>query len=141
MIMLILGIVVGICLGVIGSVFYTMSNTNTKPVKEPESPKAYIRRGIWENEYSCQTTNQTYGEISKESFTVQFELGELESTGTKSKVEVIRMSCKRSQFNTESTFTKIKSMVNETWMFSSEIEWIDDRSKERNSKIDNILNS
>jgi hypothetical protein len=134
MLMLILGIITGICLGVIGSVFYTMSKKEPKK-EESQITKTYIRRGIWENDYSCQS------DIGKESFTVQFELGELESTGTKSKVEVIRMSCKRSQFNNESTFTKIKSMVNETWMSSSEIEWIDDRSKERNSKIDNILNS
>lgn len=137
MIMLILGIVVGICLGVIGSVFYTMSNTNTKPMKEPESPKVYIRRGIWENEYSVRSQDLE----GKEDFTVQFELGELESTGSKSKVEIISMSAKKSRFNNENTYNNIKGMVNGTWMLSSEIDWIDDRSKERNSKIDNILNS
>jgi hypothetical protein len=135
--MLILGIVVGICLGVIGSVFYTMSNTNTKPMKEPESPKVYIRRGIWENEYSVRSQDLE----GKEDFTVQFELGELESTGSKSKVEIISMSAKKSRFNNENTYNNIKGMVNGTWMLSSEIDWIDDRSKERNSKIDNILNS
>lgn len=137
MVTLILGIIVGICLGVIGSVFYTMSNTNTKPMKEPESPKVYIRRGIWENEYSVRNQDLE----GKEDFTVQFELGELESTGSKSKVEIISMSAKKSRFNNENTYNNIKGMVNGTWMLSSEIDWIDDRSKERNSKIDNILNS
>lgn len=138
MITLILGILVGICIGVIGSIFYTMSNTNTKPKKEESgSPKVYIRRGIWENEYSVRNQDLE----GKEDFTVQFELGELESTGSKSKVEIISMSAKKSRFNNENTYNNIKGMVNGTWMLSSEIDWIDDRSKERNSKIDNILNS
>lgn len=136
----ILGIVFGVLFTFIGIGIYGLFSTKDKVEKDKNIAKTYIRRGIWENDYTSQNSNSVYGDLIKETFTVQFELGEVESTGSKSKVEVISMNCRKSQFNTEATFTKIKGMVNGTWMLSSEIEWIDDRAKERNSKIDGILN-
>ena len=102
---------------------------NQKEQKETE----YIRRGIWVNGYSGGS-----GE-NRKKFEVQFELGEVECTSTKSKVEVISMVSSRSEYNDDSTRKKIAEMVNNTWMSSSDIEWIDDTSKMRNDKIDQIL--
>ena len=67
-------------------IFNSKSNykSDSKETKEnKERVKEYTRRGIWSNGYSMGN-----GE-NKRSFDVQFELGELESTSTKSKVEVI----------------------------------------------------
>lgn len=76
-----------------------------------------------------------------ESFSVQFELGELEATSTRSKVKVISMVASQSKYNNLTTKSKLKEMVDLTWMNSSDIEWIeDDLAKRRNDKIDKILN-
>lgn len=133
---IILSILFGMCLGALGFKFYNILSSKIK-ANELKNSKTYLRRGIWENEYYVSPQGLT---VNKEDFIVQFELGEVESTGVKSKVEVISMSVRKSQFNTDSTFDKIKGMVNGTWMLSSEIEWIDDKAKERNSRIDDILN-
>jgi len=50
------------------------------------------------------------------------------------------MVVSKSQFNDGSTKKKITDMINNAWMLSSDIEWIDDTSKTRNDKIDQILN-
>lgn len=111
------------------------SKSDSKETKEnKERVKEYTRRGIWSNGYSMGN-----GE-NKRSFDVQFELGELESTSTKSKVEVISMVASRSECNDNQTKQKLAEMVNYTWMLSSDIEWIDDTTKMRNDKIDQILN-
>jgi len=107
--------------------------TETETKKSKEEPK-YTRRGIWSNGYSGGS-----GE-NKKSFEVQFELGELESTSTKSKVEVISMVSSRSEYNDTTTKKKLAEMVDNTWMLSTDIEWIDETSKMRNDKIDQILN-
>lgn len=133
---IILSILFGMCLGALGFKFYNICAKIKK--NELKNVKTYLRRGIWENEYYVVLKELAID--NEEEFIVQFELGEVESTGVKSKVEVISMSVRKSQFNTETTFNKIKDMVNGTWMLSSEIEWIDDKAKERNSRIDDILN-
>jgi hypothetical protein len=134
---IILSILFGMCLGALGFKFYNILSAKIKK-NELKNVKTYLRRGIWENEYYVVPKELAID--NEEEFIVQFELGEVESTGVKSKVEVISMSVRKSQFNTETTFNKIKGMVNGTWMLSSEIEWIDDKAKERNSRIDDILN-
>ena len=115
---------------------FLVGNSKEKETETKESKKEepnYIRRGIWSNGYSGGS-----GE-NKKKFEVQFELGELESTSTKSKVEVISMVASRSECNDNQTKQKLAEMVNYTWMLSSDIEWIDDTSKNRNDKIDQIL--
>ncbi len=103
--------------------------------KEEEKVEKYIRRGIWTNSYTVSN-----GGISKKSFDVQFELGEIESTKDRSKVEVISMVSSSSEYNDVITHKKLSIMVNNTWMLSSDIDWIDDKSKIRNDKINKILN-
>jgi hypothetical protein len=64
----------------------------------------YIRERIWKNSYKSSSMGQVE---------VQFELGEVESTSTKSKVVVISSTTDQSEFNT-SDMIKINSMVNKT---------------------------
>lgn len=135
--MIIIGfILTALFFGGLGFVFGKKAVSNSEGTKLPKSNKVdYIRRGIWSNGYSSQ------GSYGKDSFDVQFELGELESTSTKSKVFVISMVASKSEFNNDNTKQRLSEMVNNTWMLSSDIEWIDDTSKMRNDKIDQILNS
>jgi hypothetical protein len=68
---------VGVLVGVI-STLLIKKNMNNRTVPTKFSP--YIRRGIWKNSYK----SSSMGKVE-----VQFELGEVESTSTKSKVVVI----------------------------------------------------
>lgn len=77
--------------------------------------------------------------LKKRSFDVQFEIGELESTTSKSKVEVIHCIPSSSDFNSDAFREKISKMVNNTWILSTEIEWISDLAKARGDKLDQIL--
>ena len=127
----------GLIFGVLGFLVGNSKSEDTK-TKEPTKSKTkepnYNRRGIWTNGYSGGS-----GE-NKKKFEVQFELGEVECTSTKSKVEVISMVSSCSEYNDDLTRKKISEMVNNTWMLSTDIEWIDETSKMRNDKIDQILN-
>ncbi len=49
------------------------------------------------------------------------------------------MSASKSEFNIESAKKTLSRMINYTWLSSSDIEWIDDTSKNRNDKINQIL--
>jgi gas vesicle protein len=123
----------GLIFAVLGFLVGNSKSEETTKSKNKESN--YIRRGIWNNGYSVGS-----GE-NKKKFGVQFELGEVESTSTKSKVEVISMVSSCSEYNDDLTRKKISDMVNNTWMLSTDIEWIDDTSKMRNDKIEQILNN
>jgi hypothetical protein len=119
---------VGVLVGVI-STLLIKKNMNNRTVPTKFSP--YIRRGIWKNSYKSSSMGQVE---------VQFELGEVESTSTKSKVVVISSTTDQSEFNTSDILMiKINSMVNNTWMLSNDIEWISDILKVRGEKIDEIL--
>lgn len=121
-----LGILVGLILGMGFTCLYFLSNSKDTKVKEK-----FLRRGIWTN---------TYTTVAGKSFHVQFELGELEKTSVRSKVEIISMTADQSEFNTDLTKKRIGDMVNNTWINSEGIEWIeDDLAKKRNDKIEEIL--
>lgn len=92
------------------------------------------RRGLFKRSY---TANSPYGK--SEEFEVQYELEEIESSTTKSKVHIISYVTDKSEYNTNIYKGKITSMIEGSWILSSEIEWIDDKSKIRSQKIDNIL--
>ena len=93
----------------------------------------YIRRGIYTKEFTVITNGNS------ESVEVQFELGEVESTSCMSKVEVVSQVSSMSKYNTESQKKEFESLVGNSWIGSSEIDWIVDISIERNNKIDKIL--
>jgi hypothetical protein len=121
-----LGILIGLILGVSSTCLYFLSNSKDKKVKDK-----FLRRGIWTN---------TYTTVAGRPFHVQFELGELEKTSTRSKVEIISMTADQSEFNTDLTKKRISEMVNNTWINSEGIEWIeDDLAKKRNDRIEEIL--
>ena len=128
----VLGMLVGFILGILVALLVTKSKEKDK-VKEEEKKSVYIRRGIWTNEYSSGVGTD------RKKFEVQYELGELESTATKSKVEIISSAASKSAFNDDSTKNTLSKMVNHTWILSSEIEWIEDTAKTRNDKIDQLL--
>ena len=107
-----LGILVGLILGVGSTCLYFLSNSKDKKVKEK-----FLRRGIY---------TDTYTTVGGKSFDVQFELGELEKNSTRSKVEVISLVADQSEFNTDLTRDRIKGTINNTWIKSEEIEWIED---------------
>jgi len=126
----------GLLIGLLG--FFIGRSGEEKDSNKEETKKdevKYLRRGIWENTYSAGSGDK------KKDFEVQFELGEIESTSTKSKVVVISLSCSKSEYNDKVYKKKLSEMVDNTWMVSSDIEWIDDTAKVRNDKIDQILNS
>ncbi len=82
--------IIGFLIGglIFGGLGFVIGSSKSNKVKDKDnkdqnSESNYIRRGILVNEYSSGIG------INKKSFEVQFELGELESTSTKSKVEVI----------------------------------------------------
>ena len=130
---IVIGILVGFILGILGTLLVTISKEKDKAEKEEEKKSVYIRRGIWTNEYSSGVGTD------RKKFEVQYELGELESTATKSKVEIISSAASKSAFNDDSTKIALHKMVNHTWILSSEIEWIEDTAKTRNDKIDQLL--
>lgn len=118
--MIYIGIFIGFIVGVSSTCLYFLSKVKDK----------FLRRGIFTNTYS----------IGNKSFQVQFELGELEKTSTKSKVKIISMTADQSMFNTDLTKKSISNMLNNTWINSDRIEYIeDDLAKKRNSKIEQIL--
>ena len=128
----VLGMLVGFIFGILVTLLVTKEKD--KAEKEEEKKSVYIRRGIWTNEYSSGVGTD------RKKFEVQYELGELESTATKSKVEIISSAASKSAFNDDSTKITLHKMVNHTWILSSEIEWIEDTAKTRNDKIDQLLN-
>lgn len=121
----------GLLFGILG--FVIGNSKEKKETKQSKKDQKYTRRGIYTNGYSGGTG------ASKKSFEVQFELGEVEHTSNKSKVEVISMVSSRSEYNDDLTKKKIGEMINNTWMLSTDIEWIDDIAKLRNEKIDQLL--
>ncbi len=105
-------------------------------VKSSDSPKTtnYMRRGILEKSFQVTNPSGVY------QVDVQFEVGELERTSTKSKIEVISTYPAQSRFNSERDKSEFKELTNHTWIDSNQFEWIEDNvSEKRNQKIDEIL--
>ncbi len=128
------GILVGLIISLlIGLILIGIDRNNKKSTKELQNK--YIRRGIYTRSY----TSSNPITLKEKSFDVQFELGELESTTTKSKVEVIHGIPSLSEYNTDGFKEKIVKMINNTWIPSDEIEWISDLAKVRGDKLDQIL--
>ena len=100
--------------------------------KDKES--SYLRRGLIKGDYVITDP------LSTDKINVQFEVGELESTDTRSKVVVISLVTDNSLYNqSEIEKKKLSSMIDMSWVKSSDIEWITSTSDSRNKKIDEIL--
>ena len=108
----------------------------TLHVKKPKPQKSkYLRRGIYDHTFeSTDITGR------KTNIDVQFEVGEIERTGNKSKIEVIRLTPNQTEYSTENYKKKMIDLINHTWIVSTSFDWIeDDVTEKRNQKIDELL--
>lgn len=105
--------------------------------KSANMEKTYLRKGLYTQKYQVTQLGVKVREIE-----VDFEVAEIERTQTKSKVKVLDMVSTSADYNSASSQRdKLKSMVQNSWVNSSEIEWIEeDLSEKRNEKINKILN-
>ena len=105
--------------------------------KSANMEKTYLRKGLYTQKYQVTQLGVKVREIE-----VDFEVAEIERTQTKSKVKVLDMVSTSADYNSASSQRdKLKSMVENSWVDSNEIEWIEeDLSEKRNEKINKILN-
>lgn len=106
-----------------------------KPSKT-ENKEKYFRRGLLHKQYTV-TEGLTGG---KSTIDCIFEVGELESTDTLSKIEVIDFKPNRSEYNTDYERKRLSALVDKSWKKSKEIHWITTAADKRNQKIDQLLN-
>jgi len=100
-----------------------------------ESSKVNKRRGIHIRSFTV-----TEG-VSKSSVDCQYELEEIERTKDKSKVKVLSLKPTESKYLESNWMKQFKDIINETWIDSSQIDWIEeDLVEKRNQKIDELLN-
>jgi hypothetical protein len=123
--------------GFITGIFFLKIYQSVKKNKTKTKRSKYLRRGLYTNSYSISQNGSKTGEV-----TVQFEVGELEKTPGMSKVEVINLSTSSTVYNKEGDDRdRMKSMVDNLWLDSSQIEWIEDPiQKMRDEKLNEILN-
>jgi len=95
----------------------------------------FSRRGILNRKFDVSNRFGTLDTIE-----VQFEIVELESTDTKSKVKVLALTANKSEYNNHSQ-SAIKTLIDNTWIENSDVDWIKEPiSETRNKKIDELLN-
>jgi hypothetical protein len=121
----------GLFIGYLGkSIFFRLKSKSVK------SEKIYLRKGLYTHEYTV-----TRGVDKVADIVVNFELGEIEKSGTKSKVIVLDLTSSNSEYNNSiHEKNKIKSMIENSWIDSKEIDWIEqDLAQVREQKINQIL--
>ncbi len=103
-------------------------------VKDNKGKVLFLRRGILDKKFDVSNRLGTLDTID-----VQFEIGEIESTDTKSKVKVLSLTANKSEYNTSHQL-EIKTLIDNTWIESDTIDWIKEPiSETRNKKIDELL--
>ncbi len=119
---------------IIRSIFFSSKNSGRK---SGEMEKSYLRKGLYTQKYQITQLGVKVSEID-----VNFEVGEIQKTKNKSKVKVLDMVSSSAEYNNASSQRdKLKSMVENSWIESNEVEWIeDDLSEKREEKINKILN-
>jgi hypothetical protein len=124
----VLAVIIGFFLGCVSTIYF-------KYQKAKSSNPKYIRRGIYDHKLELSSA------VDKNKIIyVQFEVGELESTKNRSKIEVLSVSPGESQYNTLEWKKKMKDLISNTWIDSPKIDWIEKSlSEERNKKIEEIL--
>jgi hypothetical protein len=125
--MIYLGILIGLIIGLpIGFI---------KWKKPPVVVEKYSRRGLLHKQYSVNDGSTG----RKSTIECVFEVGELESTDTLSKIEVIDLKPNQSQYNTDYERKRLLGMVDKSWETSKDIHWITSAADKRNQKIDQLL--
>jgi len=95
-----------------------------------KKPEVLKRRGV--------IFGRSYTNASKAQFSVDIEIEEIESTSKQTKVRVLNISFFDSSFTSQKN--NLIQMTNNSWVDTSEIEWIQDSIEEkRDKKIDEIL--
>lgn len=119
---------------IIRTIFFSGKNSGKK---SSQMEKSYLRKGLYTHSYSV-----TQNGIQLKTIDVQFEVAEVEKTPSKSKIKVLDLVASSAEYNNDSTEkNKLKSMIENSWIESKEIEWIeDDLALKREEKINNILN-
>lgn len=126
-------LLIGFALGCLLTAFVIKLNSAKGGNTDDGKPK-YLRRGILKRTFTLT--------LNKEQFDVQFEVGEIEKTSTKSKIHVIDSVASLSDQNTPDNKRSSKAMMENKWIESSDIEWIEDNvAEKRNEKIDELLKS
>lgn len=96
----------------------------------------YLRRGILIRSYSVTSLG-----VKTDEFECQLEVGELERTDKKSKIKLINYIPSGTKHSSESDEQKVRKLIDNSWIESSEIEWISNSLiDERNEKLSKILN-
>jgi hypothetical protein len=93
-------------------------------------------------DYKTGIIKRTYTTGDGGSFSSQIEIQEIQVSNDRSKVKVLNIVNDQSKFNNEITKDNIKSTLENSWILSSEIEYIvkpDNKAEERSKKIDKIL--
>lgn len=122
--MWLLWLIIGLVLGV--STRYIPTNK--------KSP--YLRRGILMRAYSVTSLG-----VKTDEFECQLEIGELERTDKKSKIKIINYIPSGTKHGNESDEKKVRKLVDNSWIESTEVEWITTSlSDQRNEKLSKILN-
>jgi hypothetical protein len=95
--------------------------------------KKFTKRGLLDKEFTItDTDNKTF---NKHTIKCQYEIEEIESTDTLTKVRVIQMSPSNSEWNSANNKNRLKEMIE-----TNDIKWITTAADVRNRKIDEILN-
>lgn len=105
-------------------------------IKKDRGKETYQRRGLLYRAYNITQLGQKLSQVE-----VCFEVFEIEKTDTKSKIKVVELTADKSEYNESNPEReKLKKMVDNSWVESSSIEWIEKPlSEKRSSKIDQIL--
>lgn len=129
--MFILGLIIGFATGIVSGIFAHKGWIKSKN----DNSVVYSRRGLYYQEY-----NLSKGGVPDGTLSVTFEVGEIDYSETKSKIEVLSIKTNRSEYNKSSDdLERVTKMADQSWVDSKEIEWIQSASKSRNDKIDKIL--
>lgn len=124
----ILSIIIGFFLGCGVTLYFKRTLKTSKKNK-------YLRRGIYDHTFDATSSSSKVEKVS-----AQFEVGELERTVNKSKIEVIRVTPNQSEYSTENYKKKMIDLINHSWISSNSFDWIeDDMSEKRNQKIEQLL--
>jgi hypothetical protein len=100
-------------------------------IKERSKNENYKRRGLILRKYSVTTLGNIIGNID-----VTYEVGEIDRTLNKSKVKVISAISSES----DSDYQSLIKMIDNSWVNSSEIEWIEATIEDvRDKKISELL--
>ena len=103
-------------------------------LKHKDEKPIFLRKGIYDHSFEISNLSGKY------QVPVQFEVGELERTGSRSKIEVISVFPSQSKFSTDEDKERMKDLINHTWIQSNSVEWVaDDVTEKRNQKIDQLL--